>query len=181
MSAYCDYAIGDPVHGPYHDKEYGFPETDEAVLFERMVLEVMQAGLNWGLILKKRPAFQVAFEGFEVDRIAAYGEKERDRLLNDAGIVRNRLKIDATIHNAKQVQLLRDSDGGFANWIDAQFPLPKDEWVKRFKKQFKFMGGEICGEFLMSIGYLPGAHRDDCPTFAKIAKQNPAWMKVAAG
>lgn len=178
MSSYCNFASGDPLHGPYHDREYGFPESDEAVLFERMVLEIMQAGLNWTLILNKRPAFREAFEGFNVDHVASYGETDRNRLLADATIVRNHLKIDATIHNARQIQLLRESHGGFAGWIAVQQPSTKDEWVKCFRKQFKFMGGEICGEFLMSIGYLPGAHREDCPIFAKIAKHNPAWIQA---
>ena len=176
MSSYCDFAPGDPLHGPYHDSEYGFPAFDEAVLFERMCLEIFQAGLNWGLILKKRPAFRAAFEGFAVDRVAAYGEPERARLMADAGIVRNRLKIDAAIANARRIQGLRETDGGLAAWIAAAHPRDKDAWVKLFRQQFKFMGGEIVGEFLMSLGYLPGAHRDDCPVFAEIAKLSPPWV-----
>lgn len=178
MAWYCDYAIGDPVHGAYHDREYGFPETDEAKLFERLVLEINQAGLNWGLILKKRPAFQAAYDGFDVDTVAAYGAADRARLLADAGIIRNRLKVEAAIHNAGVIQGFRDSHGGFAAWLAAQHPLTKPQWVKLFKKTFRFTGGEITGEFLMSIGYLPGTHRATCPTAKEITALSPPWMTV---
>ncbi len=179
MTGYCDAAPGHPLHGPYHDREYGFPVTDESVLFERFVLEINQAGLSWELMLKKRANFHAAYEGYDLDRVAAYGARERARLLADAGIIRNRLKVDAVIENARRVRALRDSHGGFAAWIAAQHPLTKDDWVKLFKKTFKFTGGEITGEFLMSIGYLPGAHRPDCPVGAKIAALGPAWMRGA--
>ena len=179
MSSYCDAATGHPWHGPYHDGEYGFPATDESVLFERFVLEINQAGLSWELMLKKRANFHAAYEGYNLDRVAAYGELERSRLLADAGIIRNRLKVDAVIENARRVRALRDSHGGFAAWIEAHHPRAKDDWVKLFKKTFKFTGGEITGEFLMSIGYLPGAHRPDCPVGAEIAALGPAWMRVA--
>ncbi len=174
---YCDFAPGHPLHGPYHDREYGFPVTDESVLFERLVLEINQAGLSWELMLKKRAGFRAAFEGFDVDRIAAYGEAERARLLADAGIIRNRLKVDAVIENARRIQALRHGLGGFAAWLAAHHPKPKDDWVKLFKKSFKFTGREITGEFLMSIGYLPGAHRADCPVSARIAALDPPWMR----
>jgi DNA-3-methyladenine glycosylase I len=177
MTGYCEAAPGHPLHGPYHDREYGFPVTDESVLFERFVLEINQAGLSWELMLKKRANFHAAYEGYDLDRVAAYGARERTRLLADAGIIRNRLKVDAVIENARRVRALRDSHGGFAAWIEAQHPLPKADWVKLFKKTFKFTGGEITGEFLMSIGYLPGAHRPDCPVGTKIAALGPAWMR----
>jgi DNA-3-methyladenine glycosylase I len=179
MTSYCDFAPGHPLHGPYHDREYGFPVADESVLFERLVLEINQAGLSWELMLKKRTNFHAAYQGYDLDRVAAYGERERARLLADAGIIRNRLKVDAVIENARRVRALRDSHGGFAAWIEAQHPRPKADWVKLFKKTFKFTGGEITGEFLMSIGYLPGAHRPDCPVNAKIAALGPAWMRGA--
>ena len=176
MSGYCDIAPGHEFHGPYHDTEYGFPVRDEAVLLERLALETAQAGLSWLTILKKREGYAGAFEGFEVDRVASYGARDRKRLLADPGIIRNRLKIEATIHNAQVIRGLRASHGGFADWLDAHHPLAKDDWVKLFKKTFKFTGGEITGEFLMSTGYLPGAHRESCPVFKKIAKLGPPWM-----
>ncbi len=178
MSGYCDFAPGHPVHGPYHDTEYGFPRREETVLFERLILEINQAGLSWETILKKREGFRRAYDGFDVDEVARYGERARRRLLADPGIIRNRLKIDAAIHNARIVQGLRESHGGFAQWLDAHHPLPKADWVKLFKKTFRFTGGEITGEFLMSLGYLPGAHRADCPAMKKIAKLEPKWMSA---
>ena len=135
-------------------------------------------GLSWLLVLKKRQAIVSAFENFDVDRVANYRAKDIKRLLNDAGIIRNRLKIESIIENAKRVQGLRDTHNGFAEWISQHHPNSKQEWVKIFRKNFKFMGGEICGEFLMSIGYLPNAHSDKCPVFKKISKLNPPWMQV---
>ena len=179
MSGYCDIAPGHPLHGPYHDHEYGFPQREEAVLFERLLLEINQAGLSWETMLRKRDGFRAAYSGFDVDRVARYGERDRARLLADPGIIRNRLKVEAAIHNAQVIQQLRDTHGGFAAWLDAHYPLPKAEWVKLFKKTFRFTGGEITGEFLMSLGYLPGAHRQDCPAYRRAAKQRPPWMVVA--
>lgn len=176
MSSYCQYATGHELHGPYHDHEYGFPIDDETRLFERLLLEINQAGLNWGLILKKRDGMREAYSGFAVDRIAEYGEEDRARLLADPRVIRNRLKVNAAIHNAGVIRDMRESHGGFAQWLREHHPRRKDEWVRLFRKTFRFTGGEITGEFLMSIGYLPGTHREDCPVFKTIAKLNPPWM-----
>lgn len=172
---YCAAAPGHPHHGPYHDGEYGFPSSDDRVLFERLVLEINQAGLSWLTILKKRDAFRAAFDGFDIDRVAAYGETERARLLADAGIIRNRLKVDAVIENARRIVALRESHGSFDGWLRAHHPLTKAEWVKLFGRTFRFTGGEIVGEFLMSLGYLPGAHQADCPVHAAVLAQSPPW------
>jgi DNA-3-methyladenine glycosylase I len=177
MSAYCDFAPGHALHGPYHDAEYGVPQRAEAELFERLVLEINQAGLSWELMLKKRAGFRAAYAGFDVDTVAAFGEADVLRLLADAGIVRNRLKVQAAIHNAQVIQRMRASHGGFAAWLDAHHPRAKADWIKLFKRSFRFTGGEITGEFLMSLGYLPGAHRADCPAFARIARLDPPWMR----
>jgi len=181
MSSYCDYAPGNPIHAHYHDREYGFPVDDEAVLFERLILEINQAGLSWELMLKKREGFRAAYDGFDVDKVAAYGERERVRLLNDAGIIRNRLKVNAAIVNAQRIVELRRDYGSFKGWIEAHHPLDKAEWVKLFRKNFKFTGGEIVGEFLMSTGYLPGAHREGCPIYQRIARRSPPWMSAGRG
>jgi len=175
MSGYCDIAPGHPVHGTYHATEYGFPQREESVLFERLLLEINQAGLSWETILRKRDGFRAAYDGFDVDRVAAYGEADRARLLADASIIRNRLKVDAAIHNAQVIQGLRTSHGGFVQWLDAHAvddgaPRDKASWVKLFKRTLRFTGGEITGEFLMSLGYLPGAHRPDCPVMRDIAR-----------
>jgi DNA-3-methyladenine glycosylase I len=177
MSSYCRAAPGDPLHGPYHDSEYGFPLDGDAELLERLALEINQAGLSWATILRKRGAFYRAFDGFDPDIVARYGVKERRRLLADAGIVRNRLKVDAVIHNAGVVLGLRDAHGSFRGWLDAHHPREKAEWVKLFRSTFRFTGGEIVNEFLMSTGWLPGAHASFCPVAKNIAKVRPPWMR----
>lgn len=174
---YCDAAPGHEWHGPYHDREYGFPLETDAELFERLVLEINQAGLSWLTILKKRRAFQLAYSGFDPEIIAAYGNADRARLLADPGIIRNRLKVDATIENARRILELRRTHGSFAGWLAARHPLSKEEWVKLFKKTFRFTGGEIVGEFLMSIGYLPGAHVPTCPVYRQIIERRPPWSQ----
>jgi DNA-3-methyladenine glycosylase I len=177
--SYCTIAPSHPVHAPYHATEYGFPSRDDAVLFERLVLEINQAGLSWLTILNKRAAFRAAYSDWDIDRIAGYGKRDVERLLGDGGIIRNRLKVDAAIRNARTVQTLRESHGSFAGWIDAHHPLSKEEWVKLFRKTFAFTGGEIVGEFLMSLGYLPGSHDRDCPVYKQIEKLAPPWLKAA--
>jgi DNA-3-methyladenine glycosylase I len=178
MSAtYCDAAPGHPFHGPYHEREYGFPIRDDDRLFERLVLEINQAGLSWLTILKKRDAFREAFDDFALERVARYDDRRRAKLMANAGIIRNGLKVDAAIENAKRILALRESHGSFSKWLDAQHPLPKDAWVKLFRKTFRFTGGEITGEFLMSTGYLPGAHVETCPIYARVLKAKPAWAR----
>jgi DNA-3-methyladenine glycosylase I len=175
--SYCDIAPGHPFHGPYHDDEYGFPIADDNTLFERLVLEINQAGLSWLTILKKRDNFRAAFADFDIDRVARFTDKRRERLLKDSGIIRNRLKINAAIENARRIIQLRKSHGGFAAWLDAHHPRSKDEWVRLFKKTFVFTGGEITSSFLLSCGYVEGAHDQSCPVFAKIARLEPPWMR----
>lgn len=175
MSTYCDFAPNDPLHRPYHDEEYGFPLAGDGELFERLVLEINQAGLSWATILRKRDAFRKAYDGFDVDAVAAYGEADRARLLGDSGIVRNRLKVNAAVENARRIAALRPEFGSFKGWLDRHHPLAKEEWVRLFKKTFLFTGGEIVGEFLMSTGYLPGAHRQSCPVYEKVLAANPPW------
>jgi DNA-3-methyladenine glycosylase I len=163
MSWYCDIAPGHPQHGPYHEFEYGFPLTEDAALFERLCLEIFQAGLSWLIILKKREAIYQAFDAFDLAKVAAYGEADVERLLGNPGIIRNRRKIMAIIENAKRVQQLCVRHGTFALWLAAQPEQSKEAWVRLFKQTFTFTGGEVVNEFLMSIGLLPGAHRPDCP------------------
>lgn len=149
------------------------------MLFERLVLEINQAGLSWEIILRKRTGFRAAYSGFDVDAVAAYGENDLARLLADTNIIRNRLKIHAAIHNAQIIMALRATHGGFHDWLQAHHPLTKAEWVKLFKSTFRFTGGEITGEFLMSLGYLPGAHTSDCPVYSCIAHLQPPWMQLS--
>jgi DNA-3-methyladenine glycosylase I len=177
MSIYCDVAPGHEWHGPYHDAEYGFPLTRDDELFERLVLEINQAGLSWLTILKKREAFHAAYRGFDPEVVARFGARDVKRLLGDAGIIRNRLKVAAAIANARTILALRDSHGSFHAWIAVHHPRPKAEWVRLFKQTFRFTGGEIVGEFLMSTGILPGAHRESCPVYRKVLKAKPMWRK----
>jgi DNA-3-methyladenine glycosylase I len=176
-TSYCDIAPGHEWHGPYHDAEYGFPLADDAALFERLVLEINQAGLSWLTILKKREAFRRAYDDFDPEVVAGYRARDRRRLLADPGIIRNRLKVDAAITNAGKILELRDAHGSFAAWLEAQHPRPRDEWVKLFRQTFRFTGGEIVGEFLMSIGYLPGAHVPSCPVYRKVLALQPMWAR----
>ena len=175
MSSYCEFAQGHPVHGPHHDNEHGFPAKSDDELFERLMLEVNQAGLSWELILKKRETMRAAYDNFVISKVAAYTEDDRERLLSDPGIIRNRLKVNAAIFNANKIMELQDSHGSFENWLDSYHPLSKDEWVKLFKKTFKFTGGEIVNEFMTSVGYLPGAHLESCPIYEKVRSLKPRW------
>jgi len=154
----------DPWNTHYHDTEYGFPLATEDELFERLILEINQAGLSWLTILKKRDGFRRAYDNFQIAKVAAYGDADRARLLADAGIIRNRLKINAAIENARRMQAM----GSFRNFLDAHHPLDRAGWTKLFKKTFVFTGGEIVNEFLVSTGYLPGAHDPDCPVYQQI-------------
>ena len=177
MNWYCDVAPGHPWHGPYHEHEYGFPVADDRILFERLSLEILQAGLSWLIVLKKRAAIHAAFEGFDPARVAAYDEADRARLLADPGIIRNRRKVDAIIVNAARVQRIVAAEGGFARWLERHHPRPLDAWLRLFRAEFVFMGREVVNEFLMSIGLLPGAHRPDCPVFARVAAAGPLWLR----
>ena len=174
---YCKHAPSHPIHGPYHDREYGFPRRKDAELFERLILEINQAGLSWLTILQKRNSFRAAYRDFDPAVVARFGARDKTRLMADAGIIRNRLKIDAAIHNARVVLQLRESHGSFAKWLDAHHPLPKEAWLKLFKTTFRFTGGEIVGEFLMSLGYLPGAHGEECPVYHRVLEKRPPWMR----
>ena len=177
-TSYCEFiqrAGKDSVHKHYHDLEYGFPIHNDDLLFARLVLEINQAGLSWETILKKKDNFFKAFDDFNIEKVSRYTEKKKNKLLQDAGIIRNRLKIDATIYNAKTIITIQKEHGSFKNWLDKHHPKTKDEWVKVFKTTFRFTGGEIVNEFLMSTGYLPGAHIESCPIYKKIMKQKPKW------
>lgn len=180
IKSYCTYVETldkNNVHKLYHDNEYGFPLYNDDQLFARLVLEINQAGLSWETILKKKENFFKAYDNFEIVKVAKYNEKKMEKLLNDAGIIRNRLKINAAIENAKKILELQKEFGSFKKWIDQHHPFTKEEWVKLFKNTFRFTGGEIVNEFLMSTGYLRGAHTENCPVYKKIEKLNPMWMK----
>lgn len=177
--SYCDAVKNlEPtnLHRIYHDTAYGFPIGDDNELFGRLILEINQAGLSWTTILKKQDNFRQAYSGFVIETIAHYSQRDRDRLLNDAGIIRNRLKVKAAVVNAQRLLEIQAKYGSFKNWLDHHTPLKKDDWVKLFKKNFTFTGGQITNEFLLSTGYLPGAHQPDCPIYQKVIAHNPPWL-----
>lgn len=178
--SYCEFAPSHPIHRIYHDTEYGFPLRDDRALFERLALEINQAGLSWLTILNKKEAFQRAFDGFDLDLVAGYGDEDQARLLADAAIIRNRLKVKAVIENARRLIAMRERHGSFAAWLDLHHPLPKEHWVRLFKQTFVFTGGEIVGEFLMSTGYLPGGHEPTCPIYAQVVRREPPWLRAVS-
>lgn len=174
--SYCKYIktlTGDKqkLHQNYHDNHYGFPLHNDDELFGRLVLEINQAGLNWELILKKEEAFREAFDHFCIEKVANYTEVDRNRLLSNPNIIRNRLKINAAIENAKRIMQIQQEFGSFENWLTKNHPKTLEEWTKLFKKTFLFTGGEIVNEFLMSIGLLPGAHDPDCQIAIRLRAQ----------
>lgn len=166
------------IHKDYHDLQYGFPIHDDNELFCRLILEINQAGLSWETILKKQKTFRKAYNNFNIKKVASYKAADRKRLMADPGIIRNRLKINAAVENAKAILVIQKEHGSFQKWLEINHPKSKEEWVKLFKKTFRFTGGEIVNEFLMSIGYLPGAHSENCPVYKKALKSKPAWSRT---
>ena len=177
----CDWCGTDPLYVAYHDREWGVPCRDEARLFEFLVLESMQAGLAWITILRKREHFRRAFAGFDASRVARFDDTDRVRLLADAGIVRNRAKIDATIGNARAVLALREHGDGLAGllWslvegapiqnryrsmesIPATTPL-SDELSRRLRAVgLRFVGPTICYALMQAVGMV-NDHLVQCP------------------
>ncbi len=181
INSYCRYALEqalDNVHRHYHDCQYGFPIDCDNELFGRLILEINQAGLSWNTILNKQANFRRAYANFDIQTVANFGEQDRERLLNDAGIIRNKLKVNAAIHNAQQIIKLQQEFGSFKAWLESHCPRDLAAWVKLFKQTFKFTGGEITKEFLMSCGYLAGAHSDDCPVYGRVLAAKPHWTMV---
>ncbi|MEZ0209126.1 MAG: DNA-3-methyladenine glycosylase I [Candidatus Paceibacterota bacterium] len=169
MHPYCAYVSTikntEDVDKLYHDHHYGVPIKDDNELFGRLIMEINQAGLSWRTILLKEKGFRKAYHNFDIVRVANYKEKDIERLLNDASIIRNRLKINAAIFNAQQITHLQKEYGSFRKWLDIhakEMRNDKHAWLQLFKSHFKFVGGEIVGEFLMSINLLPGSHGQDC-------------------
>ena len=170
-NSYCKFVAkldDDNLHKIYHDTKYGFAVNDDNELFGRLILEINQAGLSWITILKKENNFRKAYANFNVKVVSKFNEKDIQRLLNDPGIIRNKLKVNAAIYNANAILTIQENFGSFKQWLDFNHPMSKTEWVKLFKNTFKFTGSEITNEFLMSLGYLDGAHVPTCPIFKKI-------------
>jgi DNA-3-methyladenine glycosylase I len=169
--SYCDYVANldkNNLHRVYHDKQYGFSIEDDNELFGRLILEINQAGLSWTTILKKQNNFRRAFSEFSIQKIAKYDEQNTKRLLNYSSIIRNRLKVNSVIYNAKIILLIQKEVGSFSLWLQNNRGKKLEDWVQLFKKTFKFTGWEITKEFLISTGYFEGAHIKDCPIYDKI-------------
>ena len=174
-NSYCEFAATlepDNIHKIYHDTQYGFSVESDNELFGRLILEINQAGLSWTTILNKQENFKSAYSNYNIDLIANYGDTEINRLLLNKGIIRNKLKIKAVIYNANKVLEIKNEYESFKSWLDLKSPMNIDQWVKLFKNTFKFTGGEITKEFLMSTGYIKGAHINNCPIYHKINKLN---------
>ena len=172
---FCKNLDADNLHKQYHDNRYGFPIHDDNELFGRLILEINQAGLSWETILKKEENFRMAFNNFSIHEIAQYDREKFDELMNNIGIIRNKLKINAVINNAKVIIQIQNDFGSFKNWLDENHPKTIEVWVKLFKKYFTFVGGEIVNEFLMSVGYLKGAHDENCEVYKRVLEVSPKW------
>jgi len=177
-SSYCEYVVNlkkENLHKIYHDTQYGFPILNDNELFGRLILEINQAGLSWTTIQKKQKKFRKSFSNFNIKKIANYGEKEINILLNNPGIIRNKQKINAVIYNANRILEIQQNHGSFSKWLDKNQTSEIYLWVKLFKQNFKYTGGEITKEFLFSTGYLKGAHIEICPIYKKLNNLNPKW------
>ena len=165
-------------HKDYHDNYYGFAETEDNALFGRLLMEINQAGLSWDTVLNKADSIKAAYANYDIAQVANFTPADIEKLLQNPGIIRMRKKIEAAIYNAQQIQLLQKEYGSFYQWIDAQHPQKEEDWIKSFKKKFKFTGKEITKEFLMGIGYLKGAHVPECPLYEKVLKSKPKWLEA---
>jgi DNA-3-methyladenine glycosylase I len=183
----CEWAGADPVYIKYHDKEWGVPVYNDRKLFEMLILEGAQAGLSWITILKKRPTYRKAFAGFDPQAIARFDKRKINSLLKDPGIVRNRLKVEATVQNARAFLELKEQQGKFSNFlwqfvdgepivnhwrrlkqIPAKTPV-SDAMSKALKQQgFKFVGSTICYAFMQAVGMV-NDHTTNCFRHAEIS------------
>jgi DNA-3-methyladenine glycosylase I len=188
----CRWAGTDPLYVRYHDEEWGVPKTDDRALFEKLVLEGFQSGLSWITILRKRDNFRKAFHGFDAARIARYGDKDKARLMADAGIVRNRLKIEATIDNARALLKLQertslaafiwDLAGGKPQInthrtfkaIPAETPTSKAISKALKKEGFRFVGPTTVYAFMQSTGMV-NDHLVDCLSYEPCARLQRAF------
>jgi len=178
VNSYCTSAVNgtlSSLNKAYHDTQYGFKARNDNELFGSLILEINQAGLSWGTILNKKDSIRKAYADFNIEVIATFTDDDIETLMGDPGIIRMRGKITAIIHNANQIIALQKTAGSFENWLNENHPLAVDEWIKLFKKNFKFTGKEITKEFLMGNGYLEGAHEKGCPIYEKAIAAHPKW------
>jgi DNA-3-methyladenine glycosylase I len=181
--ARCAWGDSAPEYRPYHDTEWGFPVADDVRLFEKLSLEGFQSGLSWLTILRKREAFRKAFKGFEPEKVARFGERDIQRLLGDASIIRHRGKIEAVINNAQRMLELRETDGSLAAYVwrfepdrehrDEGMPsiTPESQaMAKDLKKRgWRFVGPTTAYAFMQAMG-LVNDHRPACDAHAAVAR-----------
>ena len=191
---YCDWGL-DPVNMKYHDEEWGVPLHDDRGQFEYLMMEVMQCGLSWGLMMKKREIFRACFDNFDYDRIAAYDESDIERILNTDGMIRSRRKVEAIIHNARLFQKIREENGSFSDWLWAfsdgktilyngheKGDIPasnglSDRICRELKRRsFKYLGTVTVYSHLQACGII-NDHCDECPCYKRINDNNPTIRK----
>lgn len=180
-ASYCETiekGYGGDLHAHYHDFEYGFPKTNDEALFGCLLMEINQAGLSWDIVLKKRATLTQAYAHFSITTLAHFSTHDVERLLANPGVIRMRKKIEAIVYNAQEVLHLQQEYGSFKAWLDHHHPIEVDQWIKLFKKHFKFTGKEITKEFLLATGYIEGAHAPKCPIYKKVLLANPPWHAV---
>jgi len=187
----CEWARSSALYAEYHDREWGVVSTDDRHLFEMLILEGAQAGLSWSTILKKRDGYRRAYHGFDPQRVARYTKKSVERLLGDPGIVRNRLKVEASIQNARAFLEVQDESGSFSkfawafvggkpvvnHWrslrdIPAETPESREMSKALKKRGFKFVGPTICYAFMQSVGMV-NDHVVDCFRHGELARRDP--------
>lgn len=187
----CPWPLADdPLYLAYHDREWGVPVRDDQKIFEFLILEIFQAGLSWRTVLHKRENFRRAFAGFDFRKLARFGRREKARLLGDVGIIRNRLKIEAAIENAKRFQAIQREFGSFSNymwsWVDGapivhrfrtikDYPPFTDEaaaWAKDLKKRgFRFLGPTVLYAHMQAVGMV-NDHTLGCFRYARLSPSN---------
>jgi len=185
----CTWCGEDPIYVAYHDDEWGVPEYDDYALFEKLILDGFQAGLSWITILKKRDAFRKAFSQFDPEKISRYGTRKREVLMRNAGIVRNRAKIEATVGNARAFLKIRNSGESFSeflwDFVDGrtlqnswrrmkQLPAEtkQSQTMSRELKRlgFKFCGPTICYAFMQAVGMV-NDHVTDCFRYSQLKRR----------
>lgn len=166
--SYCSYCRNQPkdsIHHWYHDEVYGKMSEDDNELFGRLVMEINQAGLSWNTVLQKYEGLKLAYSQFNLQKVSMYKEQDISELMGNKNIIRHELKIRSIVYNAQQILEIQKEFGTFKNWIMLQNQISIENWVKLFKKNFKFVGKEIVKEFLSSNGILKGAHDKECPEY----------------
>ena len=165
--SYCREQEKDSIHRWYHDVVYGKMSKNDNELFGRLIMEINQAGLSWDIVLQKYQGIKKAYAQFEVQKVAQFESNKIASMMKNPQIIRHELKIRSIVYNAQQILQIQKEFGTFKKWILMNKQNSLDNWVKVFKKNFKFVGKEIVKEFLTSNGILNGAHDKNCPEYLK--------------